>query len=119
MCDLVKAVERFARKGEAAAAKSDGDEGDALDISDLAQNYQTLKDALREMLADLAITNIDSRWEEVASSLHQLAGIASHFGEARLGRMASEVERGMKSAGDADQRMALARTAFEELNRAA
>ena len=119
MCDLVKAVERFARKGEAAAAKSDGDAVDALHISDLAENYQTLKDAVREMLADLAITNIDSRWEEVASSLHQLAGIASHFGEARLGRVASEVERGMKSAGDADQRMALAKTAFEELNRPA
>jgi len=116
--DLVKAVERFAIKNEYAVAEPVSDEGAVLDISDLEEKYSALKDAMRKKLANLTTTSIDVRWEEIASLSHQLAGIASHFGEAQLGRMASEVERKMRATDDADQRVALAKAVLEELNRA-
>lgn len=119
MRDLVDVVTEFAYMRKTSAADSLEYEKEVAGIPGLAEKYQLRKDTLREMLAELTASNIEGRWQELASLLHQLAGVAVYFGEQEFGRSAAEIERSLGLADGADHRMALARAALEELNRAA
>lgn len=64
-------------------------------------------EAVRRAVRDRNLSD-DEQTSDLARLLHKLAGSAAMFGEARLGELAGELERALKSGANAETRRALA-----------
>ncbi|MBX7484078.1 PAS domain S-box protein [Qipengyuania qiaonensis] len=118
--DLVDNVERFARARTAMPSVASA--VPTFDISEkpsLQARYAKRKDDLRALITTINNSNIGERWEELASALHQIAGVAAMFGEPELGTLAAEIEHELGQVQENEGRLALVERSRWALDKAA
>ena len=118
--DLTSNVERFADKAGRMAAEA----GVSIDpgVSNTAQlrdRYIKRKNDLRELISAIDDSNVEERWPELASALHQIAGVAAYFGEAHFGSLASQIEHELGEASEAESRLVLVSRSLAVVDEAA
>ena len=85
----------------------------------LAVRYRERKGKLLSELAEVAAGQGEAQWDVLAMQLHKLAGTAGYFGESRLGELARSLEDQLRSAEDANARLALLRSEWETMKKVA
>lgn len=94
--------------------------GDAPVRSDLEARYRQRKAHILSLLRQsLHAAPEQTDWDEIASELHKLAGVAASFGDARLGKVSRRLERTLKETDRPDGRRAALLREWPAIERAA
>lgn len=113
--DMVEAIDRFAVTAPVTRAAVNATPNDAIADPTLTEKYRARKAALRKLIDALDEQNIDLRWSQLASSLHQLAGVAAIFGEEQLGATAAVMEKRLGEAQSRRDRLTIAKETSDAL----
>ena len=118
--DLMDKVERYAstRKTLPAGTPALAD-GGICEKPSLQERYAKRKDDLRTLIEAIDSSNVEERWQELASALHQIAGVAAMFGEAELGAQAAEIEHELGQVEENEDRLLLVERSLSALDKAA
>ncbi len=118
--DLIDNVERFASARRAApGGPTVSADGDVTEKPSLQARYAKRKQDLRALIEAIDNRNVGERWKELASALHQLAGVAAMFGEPELGSQAAEIEHELGRVEEDGARLLLVRRSKSALDKVA
>ncbi|TIX50181.1 PAS domain-containing hybrid sensor histidine kinase/response regulator [Alteraurantiacibacter aquimixticola] len=128
MADLARELARFAKAVDEEAGSqelahlSDISREPALDSSrhSLERKYHARKAKLLQRIDKALDENAeDEDWDEIASELHKLAGVAANFGESDLGELSRKLENELRGTRHADQRRAALARQWPDLRKVA
>jgi PAS domain S-box-containing protein len=118
--DLIDNVERFASARRAASrSPTVSSDEEITEKPSLQARYAKRKQDLRALIEAIDNRNVGERWKDLASALHQLAGVAAMFGEPELGSQAAEIEHELGRVEEDGERLLLVQRSLSALDKAA